>query len=115
MGIFSEWRLFTDPEVLLEECIDANPFHPFQVPDTDDSNAQPAQGKQLSKLWKCLYLEHEIFSLKLRCYIIPMHPLIVYVYSCRFNRFYAALLMILLSLLFIIIWPAAGGDAVCTN
>ncbi len=52
MGIFSEWRLFTDPEVLLEECIDANPFHPFQVPDTESDASQPAQGKQHSVLMK---------------------------------------------------------------
>ena len=39
---------------------------------------------------------------------------LVYVYSWRFNRFYAAVLMCVVSLLFIIIWPAAGGDTVCT-
>ena len=39
---------------------------------------------------------------------------LVYVYSCRFNRFYVALLMCVISLLFIIIWPAAGGDRVRT-
>ena len=47
MGIFSEWRLFADPEVLLKESIDANPVHPFQVLDTG-SNAQ-APGKHQPK------------------------------------------------------------------
>ena len=50
MGIFSEWRLFTDAEVLLEECIDANPFHPFQVLDMDrNALASQAPGKQQSE------------------------------------------------------------------
>lgn len=57
MGIFSEWRLFADPEVLLEECINANPFHPFQEMDTD-SNAmasQQPQGKKNLKFYGNLF------------------------------------------------------------
>lgn len=46
-------------------------------------------------------------------YMDPCTCTLVYVYSCRFNRFYAAVLMSILSVLFIIIWPAAGGDTVC--
>ena len=46
-------------------------------------------------------------------YMDPCTVTLVYVYSCRFNRFYAATLMSILSLLFIVIWPAAGGDTVC--
>ena len=53
MGIFSEWRLLADPEVLLEECINANPFHPFQVPDTDNNTlaSQQAQGKKFYEIF----------------------------------------------------------------
>ena len=31
MGIFSNWRIFTKPEILLEEHIRQNPFHPFHL------------------------------------------------------------------------------------
>ena len=56
MGIFSEWRLLADPEALLEECINANPFHPFQVPDTDSNGlaSQQAQGKKFYEIF-CPY------------------------------------------------------------
>ena len=36
----------------------------------------------------------------------------VYVYTRRLKRFYAALMVCVASLLFVIIWPAAGGDTV---
>ena len=36
----------------------------------------------------------------------------VYTYSARFKRFYLALSSTVATLLFVIIWPSAGGDNV---
>ena len=100
MGIFSKWRVFSKPEVLLEECIKDNPFHPFRLLDGAEAHAaRPGiDSLQSNVVLHCLFIK------------LPLYT--VYIYACRLKRFYGALLVCLASLLFVIIWPAAGGDAV---
>ena len=52
------------------------------------------------------------YKLKTCEYVSLCLRLTVYVYACRLKRFYVALLVFVASFLFIIIWPAAGGEAV---
>ena len=66
MGIFSQWRIFTKTEILLEKCIKENPFHPFHLLGSDDepsaesdvaaAHAPPGKYTNLDDCQTCQYL-----------------------------------------------------------